>query len=50
MGLVAPIRATDVDKIDINFRDDLYNVTFSLYGQEIHSVWLQGIIKRLIIL
>lgn len=42
MGLVAPLRSTDVDFIDIHFKDSLFDVTYNIYGKHIHSIWLCG--------
>ncbi|CDR94229.1 hypothetical protein, conserved [Babesia bigemina] len=44
MGFVAPLHATDVDFIDIHFRDSLFDVTYNIYGKQIHSIWLYGTI------
>lgn len=44
MGLVAPLRATDVDFIDIHFRGSLFDVTYNIYGKRINSIWLCGTI------
>ncbi|KAK1936211.1 hypothetical protein X943_002115 [Babesia divergens] len=41
---VAPLRATDVDFIDIHFRDSLFDVTYNIYGKRINSIWLCGTI------
>nr|BAN64265.1 conserved hypothetical protein [Babesia bovis] len=47
MVLVAPSFATDVDFINIHFQGSLFDVTYSLYGRPIYSLWMQGTIISL---
>ncbi|UVC54165.1 hypothetical protein MACJ_003499 [Theileria orientalis] len=41
-ALVAPIKSCQVDDIDIEFQDSIYNATYYLHNQEIHSIWIRG--------
>lgn len=41
---VAPIKSVQVDDIDIHFKDSLYEASYHLYTQKIHSIWIRGTI------